>query len=80
MTFYIYCAERSRWTKILTSAATDAPLCVYNRYFTRILIFRVRGYHCYGSGRTMTSTVAALDVISQRNAVSFDPYGMTDLN
>lgn len=79
MSFHVNGAERAGRAKILTSATAYAALRIDYRDFRGIRIIRVGGDHLYGTHRTMTGTIAALDPIGQWDAVLLNPYGMAYL-
>ena len=80
VSFHIDGAERTGRAEVLTSAASDATLGVYNRYFYRFRVGSVRRHHADGVRGAMAGTVAALYSVGQGDAVLLNPYGVTYLD
>ena len=76
MPFDIYCAERSGRAQVFACSAADAPLLIDGRYSQGIRIARLKRHHSYGSGRTVTRTVAAFLSVRYRDTVFPYPYSM----
>ena len=76
---YIYSRERTRRTKILTRATSDAALGVDHGDFKRVFITRHGRDHGYRTDGTMPRAIAARNTVGQRNAIVFDPHRMADL-
>ena len=79
MTFYIQGTERTGRAKILTRAATDTFLFIYDRNLEGVGVRGVGGNHLDSFRRTMALTVVAGLSVAQRNTVFLNPYGVSYL-
>lgn len=75
-TFDVNCTERTGWTKVLASTATDTDLGVDSRVFLAIFLLD----HQDRADRTMASTIAASYAIGAHYAVLLIEYRITDLD
>ena len=83
VSFHIYGAEGTCWTKIFASATTYASLCVDNRNHALVASFAfifLHGNHLYSTRRTMAFAIAAPVAACCRQTVLLDPDGMTYLH
>ena len=80
MAFHIDSRQRTRRTKVLASAATDASFDIDSRYLQGFRIIRIRYNHFYRIRRTMPGTVTAFNTVGQRDTIRFHPYGMPYLD
>ena len=49
MSLYVYSTERTCRTKVFTSSAAYATLCVDNRYFGLLVVVSINVNHQYGT-------------------------------
>ena len=63
MPFHIDSRKRTRRTKVLAGATTDAPLDIDSRYLQRFRVSWVGSDHFNSIRGTMTGAVTALDTV-----------------